>query len=404
MNNAQHHRSGITLDLLGIPLRISQLETAQAITRSNLDKIATMNTVPTPATRLSRIAQARQQVIEQGTGLQAPLVESWIERSWKRCLAWGHTPSQQVAFEPVSRAQVQRLQEVNQPMLQAAKDELDRLSRAIAGTRYFALLTDAHGMVIDTRGAFDKHDARASRIARVGINLSEQHAGTTAIGAVLAEHQPIWLHRGEHFFNDNTAYSCAGAPLFGPTGECVGMLDLTGVDVPERPELQHLAAQSARSIENNWVKQMAPALLLRFNWAGLSIGSDSDGLMGLNSDGQIVCANRAARAITGLNLQNAEHAGDVFATAWQSLFDLAPQQRLEVPLWTGLQVQIQLDDHTRTSTIAAQPAPVLKAIESDLIRRAMQQARGNVAEAARRLGISRATLYRKISPQKSGDK
>jgi transcriptional regulator of acetoin/glycerol metabolism len=28
----------------------------------------------------------------------------------------------------------------------------------------------------------------------------------------------------------------------------------------------------------------------------------------------------------------------------------------------------------------------------------------NVAEAARRLGISRATLYQKISPQKSGDK
>ena len=363
-----------------------------------------MYLVPTPAARLSRIAQARQQVIEQGTGLQAPLVESWIERSWKRCLALGHTPAQQVVFEAVSRGQIQRLQEHNQPLLLAAKDELDRLSRAIAGTRYFALLTDAQGMVIDTRGEVDTRDARASRIARVGINLSEQLAGTTAIGAVLAEQQPIWLHRGEHFFNDNNAYSCAGAPLFGPTGECVGMLDLTGVDVPERPELQHLAAQSARSIENNWVKQLAPALLLRFNWAGLSIGSDSDGLMGLDADGQIACANRAARAITGLGLQQAEHAGDVFATAWQSLFDLSPEQRLEVPLWSGLQVQVQLDNGHPNSGIATQPAPMLKAIESDLIRRAMQQARGNVAEAARRLGISRATLYRKISPQKSGEK
>ena len=372
--------------------------------RRNLDKIESMYTVPTPAARLSRIAQARQQVIEQGTGLQAPLVESWIERSWKRCLALGHTPAQQVAFEAVSRGQIQRLQEHNQPLLLAAKDELDRLSRAIAGTRYFALLTDAQGMVIDTRGEVDTRDARASRIARVGINLSEQLAGTTAIGAVLAEQQPIWLHRGEHFFNDNNAYSCAGAPLFGPTGECVGMLDLTGVDVPERPELQHLAAQSARSIENNWVKQLAPALLLRFNWAGLSIGSDSDGLMGLDADGQIVCVNRAARVITGLGLQQAEHAGDVFATAWQSLFDLSPEQRLEIPLWSGLQVQVQLDNGHPNSGIATQPAPMLKAIESDLIRRAMQQARGNVAEAARRLGISRATLYRKISPQKSGEK
>jgi transcriptional regulator of acetoin/glycerol metabolism len=403
VNTTQQSRSVITLEFLCLKRKISQLETTWHVQHQNLDKISTMNVAPTPANRLSRIAQARQQVIEHGSGLQAPLVESWIERSWKRCIGWGHTPSQPLEFEAVSRAQIHRLQEANRSMLQAAKAELDRLSRAISGTRYFALLTDAQGVVIDTRGEFDKDDARASRIARVGINLSEQQVGTTAIGAVLAEHQPIWLHRGEHFFNDNSAYSCAGAPLFGPTGECVGMLDLTGVDVPERPELQHLAAQSALSIENNWVKQMTPTLLLRLNWAGLSMGSDSDGLIGLEADGQIMCANRAARAITGLRLQNGAHAGDVFATAWQSLFDLSPQQRVEIPMWTGLQVQIQLDEGMRAPNITMPSSPVLKAIENDLIRRAMQQARGNVAEAARRLGISRATLYRKISPQKTGD-
>ncbi|MEY4439080.1 MAG: hypothetical protein RIQ36_544 [Pseudomonadota bacterium] len=363
-----------------------------------------MTTLISPATRLSRIAQAREHVIEQGAALQAPLIESWIERSWKRCLAWGRTPQEQLAFDAVSRSQIQHIKDANQPMLQAAEEELDRLSRAIAGTRYFALLTDAHGVVIDTRGEINSRDTRASRIARVGVNLSEQHVGTTAIGAVLAEQQPIWLHRGEHFFNDNTAYSCAGAPLFGPTGECVGMLDLTGVDVPERPELQHLAAQSARSIENNWVRQMAPSLLLRFNWAGLSIGGDSDGLIGLDADGQIMCANRAARTITGVHLQTGDHAGDVFATPWQSLFDLNAEQRVEIPLWSGLQVQVQLDSKTHAASLAPRPAPMLKAIETDLIRRAMQQAKGNVTEAARRLGISRATLYRKISPQKSGDK
>lgn len=53
----------------------------------------------------------------------------------------------------------------------------------------------------------------------------------------------------------------------------------------------------------------------------------------------------------------------------------------------------------RATTLAAAPQ-VLKDVESDLIRRVMQQARGNVTEAAKRLGISRATLYRKISPPK----
>jgi transcriptional regulator of acetoin/glycerol metabolism len=35
-----------------------------------------------------------------------------------------------------------------------------------------------------------------------------------------------------------------------------------------------------------------------------------------------------------------------------------------------------------------------------MIREAVNQARGNVAEAARTLGISRATVYRKLSAPK----
>jgi transcriptional regulator of acetoin/glycerol metabolism len=54
--------------------------------------------------------------------------------------------------------------------------------------------------------------------------------------------------------------------------------------------------------------------------------------------------------------------------------------------------------NTTHPTFSAGAAGALKDVESDLIRRVMQQSRGNVAEAAKRLGISRATLYRKIAP------
>lgn len=356
----------------------------------------------TPDLRLSHIATARQQMLDQGAGLSAPLIESWIERSWRRCLAWGQRPQQAVNFDVVNHAHVRRLQEEHQPLLHAAQLELDRLSRAIAGTRYFALLTNAQGVVIDTRGDIDAQDPRATSIARVGVNLSEQSVGTTAIGAALAEQRSVWLHRGEHFFNDNAAYSCAGAPLFSPQGDCIGMLDLTGIDVPERPELQHLAAQSARSIENALIQQTAPALLLRINWAGQALGTDNDGLIGLDADGFIRCANQHARHITGLLAHQPQHAGDVFATAWQTLFDLKPEAMgVELPLWSGLRIQVQASRATSTVASTHSAAPPLKAVESDLIRRAMQQARGNVAEAARHLGISRATLYRKLSPSKA---
>ena len=367
----------------------------------------TLSTAPSSdrsTLRLTGIEHARRSALQDRVNLPSGWVAPWVERSWQRCLGLGLRPDEPLAFNVLSQQHVHRTAEANQRLVQTAKPILEILGRAIVNTRYFAILTNAQGVVVDVSGQIDRSDPRAHLITRIGTDLSEQSVGTTAIGTVLAERQAVWLHRGEHFFAGTAHYSCAGAPLFGPTGACVGMLDLTGVDVPERPELQHLAALSARSIENNWVKQMTPALLLRFNWAGLSIGSESDALIGLNADGLVVCANRAARAITGLNLQSGEHAGDIFATAWQSLFDLLPQKQLEVPLWTGLQVQIQRDDSTRTSPIATRPAPMLKAIETDLIRRAMEHAKGNVAEAALRLGISRATLYRKISPQKSGDK
>jgi transcriptional regulator of acetoin/glycerol metabolism len=53
--------------------------------------------------------------------------------------------------------------------------------------------------------------------------------------------------------------------------------------------------------------------------------------------------------------------------------------------------------HTHRTGPAAKP---LKDAQTDMIREAVNQARGNVAEAARALGISRATVYRKLGNPK----
>ena len=47
-----------------------------------------------------------------------------------------------------------------------------------------------------------------------------------------------------------TAHIAAQALPCSTEGRCMGMLDLTGVDVPERPELRHLVARSAYAIED----------------------------------------------------------------------------------------------------------------------------------------------------------
>jgi sigma-54 dependent transcriptional regulator, acetoin dehydrogenase operon transcriptional activator AcoR len=325
-----------------------------------------------------------------------------LNRSWQRCLAQGHRPDQSVDFQPIYASEFELHRQTSHELRQAASPVIRSLARAMADTRYFALLTNAQGIVIDVNGPIDAQDPRARNIARLGVDLSEAVVGTTAIGAVLAEHEPVWLHQGEHFFASNAVYSCAGAPIFGPKGDCVGMLDLTGVDVPERPALKHLVAQSAQRISNALTMATAHRLLLRLNWPGQSLGNDGDGLAGVDADGFIVAANRTAMDMLALppSWQQA-HCSEVFAAPWQDLFDRAHlrNKQTEMPLWSGLRVQVMALDsgaptpHSRP-TSARLP---LKDVETALIRQAVVNAGGNVMAAAQQLGISRATIYRKLA-------
>lgn len=390
---------------------------------------------PVPTDRHALIAQARQVLravpsanaaaaARAATVLPAPAVmEPWIARSWQRCLASGLQATQRVVFDAVSAAALRRIHAQHHELLQVARPVLEQLARAITGMRYFALLTDARGIVLAVQGLHRlpaDGDPRARAIGRVGIDLSEAAAGTTAIGAALTEQQAVWLHRGEHFFEDNSCYSCAGAPLFDPWGRCMGMLDLTGVDVPERPELRHLAARSARAIEDALLLQQAHALLLRVNWPGSPLGGEDDGLLVLDADGQVLGSNGMARQLMPLPQLPpgaALHWSHLCALPWGMLLGAAQQVArhgsvpLELPLWSGLRLHglaqwavprrtlVALAAHPGTSGASTQtpaaPAP-LRETETALIRQAVWAARGNVAQAARALGISRATVYRKL--------
>ncbi|MDZ4279813.1 MAG: helix-turn-helix domain-containing protein [Hydrogenophaga sp.] len=364
---------------------------------------------PSHPQRLALIEQARKSVLDTRDPNAPAALSPWIDRSWRRCLGMGFNPHQPIAFDAVTQSAVRNAIDANQPLLRAAAPVIQSLTRAMANTRYFAILTDANGLVIDVNGPVDRHNPQAASIARVGVDLSERAVGTSAIGATLAELQPVWLHRGEHFFDATSVYSCAGGPIWGPDGQCVGMLDLTGVNVVEQPALKHLVTQSARSIENALALARPHRLLLSLNWPGQSLGGDSDGLVCVDADGHITGLNRPAADMLGIApLGRAGHCTDVFAVPVESLFDAARAQRsaTEVPLWSGLRIHLhaQLNAGGERAPLHGSGAAVpLKDVETALIRKAVAEARGNVMEAARALGISRATVYRKLMRRKSGD-
>ena len=150
--------------------------------------------------RMHQISVARQTVLQAGEPALAGLTETWITRSWLRCLADGQRPDKTVTFDMVPAQALNRIEEANRSLLTAARPALKKLGHAIANTRYFAILTNSQGVVVDVDGHVDRNDPRANTIARVGLDLSERAVGTTAIGAALSELRPVWLHRGEELF------------------------------------------------------------------------------------------------------------------------------------------------------------------------------------------------------------
>ena len=84
-------------------------------------------TATTPAEhRLQQIELARRAVMAEGAPATDVLVDawfdrSWIERSWRRCLAAGQRPDERVTFDVVAAQAARRAEDASHPLLAAAR-------------------------------------------------------------------------------------------------------------------------------------------------------------------------------------------------------------------------------------------------------------------------------------------
>lgn len=70
------------------------------------------------------------------------------------------------------------------------------------------------------------------------------------------------------------------------------MLDVTGIDVPERPELMHLTRSAAQCIENQLVLASPHNLVLHLHWPlSHATSRESEGLLCVDEDGCVQAMN-----------------------------------------------------------------------------------------------------------------
>ncbi|MCU0828526.1 MAG: GAF domain-containing protein [Tabrizicola sp.] len=264
------------------------------------------------------------------------LAASW-QRSW---LKHGLDPSS----PPTERGpDLDRLRDQRQALdqvLAVAAPKLDDLYAMIGHCGCGILLTDAQGLVLDARaGAADAEVFRSWGLAP-GVDWSEAAQGTNGIGTCLAERRALTIHRDQHYLAENIGMSCIDAPVFGPDGGLIAALDVSSARADQTEGFNRLiegmVARVAQAIEADLFRQTFPKAL-------------------------VIGATREARRRHGL-----EPAGQI-------------RPRPVVDL------------------LGREDGPAgLEGAERAAVIRALTRAGGNVSEAARALGLGRATLYRRM--------
>ncbi|MDO9414794.1 helix-turn-helix domain-containing protein [Pararhizobium sp.] len=288
-----------------------------------------------------------------------------VAASWRRCMTLhGLAPEEMRTPMRLSDAEFRQARERSGELIEEAEEELDRLFSSVGKAGCCLLLTDEHGVALERRGAVgDDKDFRGVGLWS-GTLWSEASVGTNGIGTALADERAVIIHRDEHFLTRNTGLSCATSPIRDHRGRIAAAIDIS--------TCRHDAGEMAMSILSQAVRDAAARIeanLFRRAFVGARIllvpagGKSAPALIAVDRDDLVLGATRAVRL--RLNIDDRRIAA-------------------------GIPAGDLLGEH------AGQDGSDLPDAERAALRRVLSRAGGNVSLAADILGISRATLYRKM--------
>ena len=293
------------------------------------------------------------------TGGQAafsPIAASWCRSGIRH----GLDPSEDVRKHLLSGQELTRLREANELLLDVARPLLDQLFQTVGQTGCAVMLSDARGIVMEARATEGDRAMFDAAGLTPGGNWSELAEGTNGIGTCLVEARAVTVHRDEHFANRNIGISCMDAPIFDACGQLVGALDVSSCRDDHSAAIanlvQKLVQDAARRIERG-------VFYRHFNGRRIIDANEQGGdaaLLAVDQDDLLVGATRAARIKFGLTDEALRGTQSAAALLGQGAND-------------------SFEDAERAT-----------------LRRALAAAGGNASQAARALGIGRATLYRRL--------
>jgi len=237
--------------------------------------------------------------VVQGGGAASDLEE--VSASWRRCTAeLLLNPDGRSAPHIVTDSELRVFREPLDKAIVYAQEEVDRLYAIVRQEGYVVLLCNTDGIAIHHRGEEAQAEQFKNRGIWVGGVWSEGVEGTNGIGTCIAEQRPVLVHRDQHFRTRHIGLSCAGAPIFDPTGRLELVLDTSSMTSNQSHTLALAATKvAARAVEERLFREW-----FRNVWTIAAVPSDDSGpalLLAVDGDLRIVGADRVARTTFALD-------------------------------------------------------------------------------------------------------
>jgi len=334
------------------------------------------------------IERARRAFFENGALPVADLRQP-VLRSWLRCADAGLAARRSPPIEPVEATRLRELQQLNEGLIRLCRPELETLSAEARETGSVVILTDGEGMILDAIGD-PGFRGQAERVAlRPGVSWRESITGTNAIGVALAERRPSAVNGGEHFFSSHRVLSCAAMPILDPRGAILGVLDMSGPSEGGMGHALGMVRMAVDQVEHRLFNlHFDGCRVLRFHEDAAMLGTSREGILVFREE-RLVAGNRRGLSLVG--------------RGWDALDELSFEQLFEEREAHGDRVRLaRLSGGEVAATwTGGEPEPAstslpLAEIEEQTLRRVHAETGGNVSETARRLGIHRSTVHRRL--------
>ena len=237
-----------------------------------------------------------------------------ILSSWNRCLRNGLDPFGRPEDAVITARQLRDARSAQAELLRIVRPELEMLASQIAGTNHMVAFADETGIILDTIMDTEFEGADCAGSVRAGSVWLERLRGTNALGLALVTGQTSVVTGGEHFFDCHAGVSCVSAPVHGPDGRIVGLLDASSEIAERQAHTRALVDLAALNIGNRlFLQSHREDHVLRFHPRAEYLETQGVGMIAMDGDGRITGANRmAARLLSGLRPDRSAGFVDLF--------------------------------------------------------------------------------------------